>query len=131
MKERKVLLAAFVALYLIEFLAAVDVGCISAVVSLSNALEWRSGSIDAELLCGLIWREFYWFVASGRNLRSVSGRQDLNLRPPGPQPGALPDCATPRGPSTVCKRATGIEPALEAWKAPVQPQHLARITNFS
>jgi hypothetical protein len=24
------------------------------------------------------------------------------------------------------KRATGIEPALEAWKAPVQPQHLAR-----
>jgi hypothetical protein len=22
----------------------------------------------------------------------------LNLRPPGPQPGALPDCATPRGP---------------------------------
>ena len=25
------------------------------------------------------------------------GRQDLNLRPPGPQPGALPDCATPRG----------------------------------
>jgi hypothetical protein len=26
-----------------------------------------------------------------------SGRQDLNLRPPGPQPGALPDCATPRG----------------------------------
>src|SRR5262249_28884268 len=27
----------------------------------------------------------------------TSGRQDLNLRPPGPQPGALPDCATPRG----------------------------------
>ena len=27
----------------------------------------------------------------------ASGRQDLNLRPPGPQPGALPDCATPRG----------------------------------
>lgn len=24
------------------------------------------------------------------------------------------------------KRATGIEPALRAWKAPVQPQHLAR-----
>jgi hypothetical protein len=29
--------------------------------------------------------------------RLLSGRQDLNLRPPGPQPGALPDCATPRG----------------------------------
>ncbi len=52
-----------------------------------------------------------------------SGRQDLNLRPPGPQPGALPDCATPRGKT---KRATGIEPALEAWKASVQPQHFAR-----
>ena len=52
-----------------------------------------------------------------------SGRQDLNLRPPGPQPGALPDCATPRG---TAKRATGIEPALKAWKASVQPQHFAR-----
>jgi hypothetical protein len=28
---------------------------------------------------------------------TVSGRQDLNLRPLGPQPSALPDCATPRG----------------------------------
>jgi hypothetical protein len=34
---------------------------------------------------------------------SLSGRQDLNLRPPGPQPGALPDCATPRG----CGRPAG------------------------
>ena len=25
-----------------------------------------------------------------------SGRQDLNLRPHGPKPRALPDCATPR-----------------------------------
>ncbi len=31
----------------------------------------------------------------------LSGRQDLNLRPPGPQPGALPDCATPRGRSIL------------------------------
>ena len=30
-------------------------------------------------------RCFYW-----------SGRQDLNLRPRGPKPRALPDCATPR-----------------------------------
>ena len=34
----------------------------------------------------------------------VSGRQDLNLRPPGPQPGALPDCATPRGLSILRPR---------------------------
>ena len=26
----------------------------------------------------------------------LSGREDLNLRPPGPEPGALPGCATPR-----------------------------------
>src|SRR5215218_8634052 len=32
-----------------------------------------------------------------QTLLAESGRQDLNLRPPGPQPGALPDCATPRG----------------------------------
>ena len=31
----------------------------------------------------------------------LSGRQDLNLRPPGPQPGALPDCATPRDASIL------------------------------
>lgn len=32
------------------------------------------------------------------NLRGIkwSGREDLNLRPPGPEPGALPGCATPR-----------------------------------
>ena len=28
----------------------------------------------------------------------------MNLRPPGPQPGALPDCATPRGPSILRRR---------------------------
>ena len=26
----------------------------------------------------------------------LAGRQDSNLRPPGPKPGALPGCATPR-----------------------------------
>src|SRR5579884_2290893 len=54
-----------------------------------------------------------------------SGRQDLNLRPPGPQPGALPDCATPRGGAILRRcgeeRATGLEPVPRAWKAPVQP----------
>jgi hypothetical protein len=34
-----------------------------------------------------------------------SGRQDLNLRPPGPQPGALPDCATPRGQAMITATA--------------------------
>jgi hypothetical protein len=31
----------------------------------------------------------------------------LNLRPPGPQPGALPDCATPRGASQSLPDARG------------------------
>ena len=30
------------------------------------------------------------------HLSTWSGRQDLNLRPSGPKPDALPDCATPR-----------------------------------
>src|SRR4029078_3609522 len=59
------------------------------------------------------------------HVRFESARQDLNLRPPGPQPGALPDCATPRG-ALNSERATGIEPAPRAWKAPVHPQHFAR-----
>ena len=50
----------------------------------------------------------------------LSGRQDLNLRPPGPQPGALPDCATPRGDARPSGRPDSNR-LLEAWKAPVQP----------
>ena len=34
--------------------------------------------------------------AEAISLWKMSGRQDSNLRPPGPKPGALPDCATPR-----------------------------------
>jgi hypothetical protein len=34
----------------------------------------------------------------------ISGRLDLNQRPFGPQPNALPDCATPRG---VMRRSRG------------------------
>ena len=38
-----------------------------------------------------------------------SGRQDLNLRPPHPQCGALPDCATPR---VVSLESLFTKPAL-------------------
>jgi hypothetical protein len=31
----------------------------------------------------------------------------LNLRPPGPQPGALPDCATPRGRAILRRNVSG------------------------
>jgi hypothetical protein len=43
----------------------------------------------------------------------ASGRQDLNLRPPGPQPGALPDCATPRGRPMIA-RYGGLQPIRQA-----------------
>jgi hypothetical protein len=43
----------------------------------------------------------------------ISGRQDLNLRPPGPQPGALPDCATPRG-QAIITAARGPRPRPRA-----------------
>ena len=82
-------------------------------------------------------------IRHARIRHSKSGRPDLNRRPLGPQPSALPNYATPRYfqltlaidpvpnetevvDSATFKRATGIEPALRAWKALVQPQHFAR-----
>ena len=46
-----------------------------------------------------------------------SGRQDSNLRPPGPKPGALPACATPRTLFRFCRFVkdavrAGFEPAI-------------------
>jgi hypothetical protein len=35
-------------------------------------------------------------MSPGPTFEVWSGREDLNLRPPGPEPGALPGCATPR-----------------------------------
>src|SRR5258708_39069646 len=55
-----------------------------------------------------------------------SGREDLNLRPPGPEPGALPGCATPRpaapeaeGPERRIQTSTGWlrHPATRGQKA--------------
>ena len=37
----------------------------------------------------------------------LSGRQDSNLRPPGPKPGALPACATSRTYQRVSKKTPG------------------------
>ena len=50
-----------------------------------------------------------------------SGREDLNLRPPGPEPGALPGCATPR--------LSGTSRVLEVCSAHIvrlQPYHAIR-----
>src|ERR1700730_17869327 len=49
-----------------------------------------------------------------------TGFEPATARPPA-------GCATRlRHSPWQAKRATGIEPALEAWKASVQPQHFAR-----
>jgi hypothetical protein len=53
-------------------------------------------------------------VALLRRCTGESGRQDLNLRPPGPQPGALPDCATPRGRPMITGAAWAISAVLAA-----------------
>ena len=45
---------------------------------------------QSNAMCG----DFVFIMLTNQQLRS--GRQDSNLRPPGPKPGALPDCATPR-----------------------------------
>ena len=39
---------------------------------------------------------FFFFVSLEIKREFWSGRQDLNLRPSGPKPDALPGCATPR-----------------------------------
>ena len=42
------------------------------------------------------YRKPFDLIFKRAHLEEWSGREDSNLRPPGPEPGALPDCATPR-----------------------------------
>ena len=42
------------------------------------------------------YRKPFDMIAKRARSEEWSGREDSNLRPPGPEPGALPDCATPR-----------------------------------
>ena len=42
------------------------------------------------------YRKPFDMIVKRALLKEWSGREDSNLRPPGPEPGALPDCATPR-----------------------------------
>ena len=43
-----------------------------------------------------------------------SGREDLNLRPPAPKAGALPDCATPRRSSPLVSLPKNSRPEAES-----------------
>jgi hypothetical protein len=60
-------------------------------------------------------------ILQGFRVIGETGFEPATARPPA-------GCATRlrHSPWLAFKRATGIEPALEAWKASVQPQHLAR-----
>ena len=69
---------------------------VAAAVGEARAAARRGGEMLSVVLWGLMPPERRRGDVSS-SLRVKSGRQDLNLRPPGPQPGALPDCATPRG----------------------------------
>ncbi len=52
----------------------------------------------------------------------LSGHQDLNLGPPGPKPGALPGCATPRKISNTPKDVgTTYKMAVKAGFEPAVP----------
>ena len=52
-------------------------------------------SVDA-ISVGPTYRYPFDIIAKSAKSEKWSGREDSNLRPPGPEPGALPDCATPR-----------------------------------
>ena len=43
-----------------------------------------------------VYRKPFDVIFNRAKTEDWSGREDLNLRPPGPEPGALPGCATPR-----------------------------------
>ncbi len=52
-------------------------------------------SVDTVSVCPT-YRKPFDMIAKRAQSEEWSGREDSNLRPPGPEPGALPDCATPR-----------------------------------
>src|SRR5207245_8285851 len=53
---------------------------------------------------------------AGLDGKQISGRQDLNLRPPEPHSGALPGCATPRR-VAYCTAPTLPSPASGGGKS--------------
>ncbi len=66
-------------------------------------------SVDA-VSVSATYRKPFDMIFERARLEDWSGREDSNLRPPGPEPGALPDCATPR----MCAAVMSIG-VLSVW----------------
>jgi hypothetical protein len=81
--------------------------------------------LQAETAYAIAVFRSFWTSFASLCRQKVSGRQDSNLRPPGPQPGALPDCATPRGRQAGDRNRTGSK-SLEGFCATktLRPQGL-------
>ena len=58
-------------------------------------LASKKGGV-VQMLCKFVSRKSQVPDYQALDYPKKSGRQDSNLRPPGPKPGALPGCATPR-----------------------------------
>ena len=58
-------------------------------------LASKKGGV-VQMLCKFVLRKSQVPDYQALDYPKKSGRQDSNLRPPGPKPGALPGCATPR-----------------------------------
>jgi hypothetical protein len=56
---------------------------------------FSNSSVDA-ISVTPTYRKPFDMIFERARFEEWSGREDSNLRPPGPEPGALPDCATPR-----------------------------------
>src|SRR5688500_16282834 len=69
-----------------------------------------------------------------RSVENWSGRQDLNLRPPDPQSGALPGCATPRREprlSQICATPSRSQPRAQREQALPHAQERLGVGGFA
>ena len=74
--------------------------------------NWRNTVLGTMILRrGIQNKKSLWL--SPKAFSVLSGRQDSNLRPPGPKPGALPACATSRKTFTAVR--AGFEPAVQSY----------------
>src|SRR5664279_3793714 len=77
-------------------------------------------SVDAVSVTPTYRKPFDMIFERARSAK-WSGREDSNLRPPGPEPGALPDCATPR---TCCQEPLAM-PSTKRFAAKCQKPRLS------